>query len=50
MTNAAASNFQLCNGSFKNNADAPIPNIGTSNAIGATVAAGCRARSHPQIP
>ena len=50
MTSAAASNFQLCKGSPKNKADAPMPNTGTSKAMGATVAAGCLASNHPHTP
>lgn len=40
ITNAAAPSFQIGSASDNNHADAPMPNTGTSNAIGDTVAAG----------
>jgi hypothetical protein len=39
-TSAAATNFQPGSGSPSQNAEAPMPNTGTSRAIGATAAAG----------
>jgi hypothetical protein len=47
MTNAAAPNFQPGKGSANNQAEAPMPNTGTSKAMGVMVDAGCRANSQP---
>lgn len=48
MTRAAAISFQAGKGSPRYRTDAPMPNTGTSKAIGAIVAAGWRASSQPQ--
>ena len=48
MIRTAAANFQPGKGSASNQAEAAIPNTGTSSDIGETVAAGYRTNSQPQ--
>ena len=49
-TSPQASSFQPGRPSPSASAEAPMPNTGTSKAIGVTVAAGCRASSQFQTP
>ena len=50
MTKAAASSFQAGKGSPRINADAPMPNTGTSSAMGLMDAAGWRLSSQAHMP
>ena len=50
ITSAAAASFQPGSASPSIAADAPMPNTGTSSAIGVIVAAGCRASNQAQTP